>query len=224
MTGVRAITIPFVLNFAVNCYVVPAEGGLILIDTGAGARRRHLERELEDAGCRPGDLRLIILTHGDFDHLGNAAYLRQRFGAPIAMHRGDLGFATQGDMYWNRKSGSAIMKALSRLLFRLKPADRFEPDAYLEEGTDLSAYGLEARVLSLSGHSAGSIALLTADGDLFCGDLLGNTGQPGLWRIMDDREAATVSLARLQELPVTTVYPGHGKPFSGEQLRRIGTT
>ncbi|RLI67201.1 hypothetical protein DRO91_10540, partial [Candidatus Heimdallarchaeota archaeon] len=31
-----------------------------------------LERELEKAGCKPGDLKLVVLTHGDFDHTGNA--------------------------------------------------------------------------------------------------------------------------------------------------------
>jgi len=44
---------------------------------------------------------------------------------------------------------------------------------FLEEGQPLSDVGLDASVLHLPGHSKGSIGILTASGDLFCGDLLG---------------------------------------------------
>lgn len=35
----------------------------------------------------PGTLKLVLLTHGDFDHIGNAAYFRFAFGARIAIRR-----------------------------------------------------------------------------------------------------------------------------------------
>ena len=63
---------PFRLG-SVNCYIVAAEGGFVVIDTGASNRRKEVERELENAGCKPGGLKLIILTHGDFDHTGNVS-------------------------------------------------------------------------------------------------------------------------------------------------------
>lgn len=59
--------------------------GFVLFDTGGSNQRAELQRELEQAGCRPGNLRLIVLTHGDFDHSGNPAHLRPVYGAPIAM-------------------------------------------------------------------------------------------------------------------------------------------
>ena len=76
---IRAIslTLPFRMG-SVNCYIVETDSGFVLIDTGASNRRSQLEKELESAGCKPGDLKLIILTHGDFDHTGNAAYLRRQ--------------------------------------------------------------------------------------------------------------------------------------------------
>jgi len=39
---------------------------------------------MEEAGCRTGGLRLIILPHGDLDHYGNAAHLRRKHGAKVA--------------------------------------------------------------------------------------------------------------------------------------------
>ena len=51
--------------YQVSCYLVRAGTGFVLIDTGLATRRAELRRALEAAGCRPGDLRLIVLTHGD---------------------------------------------------------------------------------------------------------------------------------------------------------------
>ena len=51
-----------------------------MIDTGQTNKRKVIEKELKKADCNPGNLNLIVLTHGDFDHCGNAAYLRKKSG------------------------------------------------------------------------------------------------------------------------------------------------
>jgi glyoxylase-like metal-dependent hydrolase (beta-lactamase superfamily II) len=215
---ISTITTPFVFNISVNCYLVKTGGGYILIDTGRGGKRTSIENALGGAGCQRGALQLIILTHGDFDHSGNAAYLRDKFETKIAMHYDDLGMVEQGDMTWNRKKPNVVVRALFSLLIRLGDSDRFTADTFLKEGDDLSEYGFEATVLELPGHSKGSIGLLTSAGDLFCGDLLGNQNKPELWSIIDDPIAAATSLEKLRGLDIETVYPGHGKPFTMEQL------
>ncbi len=211
---IRAISLalPFRMG-SVNCYIVDTGSGFFLIDTGASNRRREVERQLEDAGCKPGDLKLIILTHGDFDHTGNAAYLRGKFGARIAMHRDDAGMLERGDIFWNRKSSNLLMRALASVLFRFGKSERCSPDLYLEEGDDLSGYGFGAMVLHIPGHSKGSLAILTADGALFCGDLLLYKNGPVLNNIIDDRVAAQASFERLKGLKAKVVYPGHGEAF-----------
>lgn len=96
----------------------------------------------------------------------------------------------------------------------------FTPDVLLEDGQDLGPWGLDARVLHLPGHTAGSIGILTGDGELFCGDLLDSMlGGPSLEFFIDDMTAANASLARTRELDVAEVHPGHGKPFRLEQVR-----
>jgi glyoxylase-like metal-dependent hydrolase (beta-lactamase superfamily II) len=106
---------------------------------------------LRSAGCQPGDLKLIVLTHGDFDHTGNAAYLRQKLGAPLAMHPCDFGMIERGDMFASRGKSNPIFKAIAPLLFKFGTADRATPDIKLTEGFDLSEYGLDAKVVSISG-------------------------------------------------------------------------
>ena len=74
-------------------------------------------------------------------------------------------------------------------------------------------------MLSFPGHSSGSIAVLTAEGQLLCGDLLENRSRPRPGSIVDDRAAFKASLARLADLPIATVYPGHGRPFEMTELQ-----
>ncbi len=73
-----------------NCYLIKGQSGFILIDTGLKSKRSLLERVLNDAGCIPQKLNLIILTHGDFDHSGNAVYRSQKYASPVAMHQDDV--------------------------------------------------------------------------------------------------------------------------------------
>jgi len=211
---IRTICLPLPLHIgSVNCYLLENEAGFFLIDTAISMNRQKLERELLGAGCSPGRLKLIILTHGDFDHAGNVAYLREKFGVKIAMHRGDLGMVEQGKMFWNRNRSSSFLGAIAPHLFGFGIPERSKPDIFLEDGDDLLDYGLVARVVSIPGHSLGSIGILTPGGDLFCGDLLDNNKKPALNSIMDDPAAASNSMEKLQRLNVQTVYPGHGRPF-----------
>lgn len=212
-----SLSMPFKLGVT-NCYLIEDDNNFILIDTGGSNRRRQLIGELESTGCKPGMLKLIILTHGDFDHSGNAAYLRHQFGARVAMHKDDSGMVEQGDMFVNRKKPGRVVGRLISILSGFGKMERFKPELLVNEGFDLSEYHLDARVLSLPGHSKGSIGILTASGDLFCGDLLENLVKPSLNSIMDDLAAAQNSLKKLTGYDIKTVYPGHGKPFSMAQF------
>lgn len=211
--AIKTITVPFIFNVAVNCYLVSANDGYVLIDTGRGGKRREIEGEIRAVGCQPGNLKLIVLTHGDFDHSGNARYLGHRFGAPIAMHGDDAGMVEFGDMTWNRNKPNIVFGTLMDLFYKLGEADRFRPQVLLQEGDTLAGYGLEATVVEIPGHSKGSIGILTREGHLFCGDLLANMGKPDIWSIIDDQEAAQASIARLKGLAIQKAYPGHGQPF-----------
>ena len=207
-----SLLLPYRLG-SVNCYLIKTDIGHILIDTGCSNRRTDLEKELESAGCKPGNLKLIVLTHGDFDHTGNAAYLRKIFGTKIAMHYDDSGMVERGNMFWKRRKSNIFLRIIAPILFGFGKSQRFKPDSYIEDGDDLSEHGFDAKVLHIPGHSKGSIGILTAGGDLFCGDLLENKDKPVINSIMDDSVAANASVEKLKSLKIDTVYPGHGKPF-----------
>jgi glyoxylase-like metal-dependent hydrolase (beta-lactamase superfamily II) len=212
--------LPLPLNISsVNSYLIKNAGNYYLVDTGMTNARRKLEAELGRLGCQPGGLRLVMLTHGDFDHIGNAVYLRERFGAQVAMHPGDSGMLENGDMFWNRKFDNRVMKSIMKSLMPFKVENEGKPDILLEDESSLSEYGLEIIVYNTPGHSTGSICFLTSEGDLFAGDLLTNsTGKPMLNRMMYDKAGGNASLERLKTLPIRMVYPGHGQPFAWDEL------
>jgi hydroxyacylglutathione hydrolase len=208
------------MKIAVNCYLIQSGSAFFLIDTGLAKKQNNLTRDLERAGCKPGNLKLIILTHGDSDHSGNCAHLRERFGAKIAMHRGDLMNVESGDMFAN-KNVNPVAKTIARLLFfitGLGTFTHFTPDLFLEDGQNLSGYGWNATVIHLPGHSKGSIGILTPEGDLFCGDLLENTQKPAVNTLGDSFDQMKTSAEKLKGHFIKTVYPGHGNPFAIKEL------
>ncbi len=202
----------------VNCYLLEAEDGFVLIDTGFPAKRMFLDevlkKELNKPGEVPKKLKLIILTHGDSDHAGNCKFLRENYGAKIAMHFEDSMMVEEGNMSWNRKSKPDRMSLTFRLatlaFSKNSVFDTFKPDIYLKDGQNLAEVGLSAKVIHLPGHSKGSIGVLTNEGDLFCGDLIYNFAG---FSYIDNLDDFNESINKLKKLDINILYPGHGKPF-----------
>jgi hydroxyacylglutathione hydrolase len=206
----------------VNCYLLTTEKGFVLIDTGFSKNRVDVERELERAGCTPETLSLILLTHGDFDHSGNAAYLREKYDVRIAMHIDDEGMVEKGDLFYNRNA-NFLMRTIGKIMLfflrgDLKKEERFTPDLHIDDSSNLSKCGLDATVVHIPGHSKGSIGIVTSIGDLFCGDLFENTKEPAKNSLIADKKAFNESVEKLKGLKISMVYPGHGEPFPMEQF------
>jgi hydroxyacylglutathione hydrolase len=216
---VTTINLGGMLGYGANCYLIKTDQGYILIDTGFSPKRAILETELERAGCKPGNLKLIVLTHGHGDHIGNCAYLRAKYAAPLAIHRGDAEMVEHEGIETN--IFNRIILSVLSFIAGLGEIERFKPDLYLEEGDGFSKYGFDAKVLHLPGHSNGSVGILTADSYLFCGDLFVNVTKPVRHSIVTDAAAFDASVERLKSFSVNTVYPGHGKPFPGSGLQTI---
>jgi len=217
----------------VNAYASKVGSGFILFDTGGHLvmdkeftnRRELLINALERAGVREGKLRLIVLTHGDNDHVCNAAYIRERFGSKIAMHLNDVCLVKNPrlenlmESFRYRSFGyRVVMKFMNKTIATVmqRTLDEFEPfspDILIEDGFDLSEYGLNAKIIHLPGHTKGSVGVLTDGGDLIAGDTLAKPGKPSAAVNACDFKELAASVSKLQGLPIKNVYPGHGEPF-----------
>jgi hydroxyacylglutathione hydrolase len=204
-----------------NCYLLTADSGFVLVDSGTPRKRKSLDAALARAGCRPGSLRLVVLTHGDYAHAGNAAYLRDKFATKIAMHPDDSVRVERADWSWNLKPKPDRFVPLFKVVTLLGTSSKFDtftPDVLVRDQESLGSYGLRATVLHLPGHTKGSIGILAGRSDVFCGDLMDSMGNPSLEFFIDDMAAARASLKRLRRLGADWIYPGHGRPF---RLSRI---
>jgi hydroxyacylglutathione hydrolase len=158
---------------------------------------------------------------GDFDHTGNCAELQQKFHVKIAMHPGDVGMVKTGKPV-KRQAKSLPGKLFLWLGVRMGGNFRqFEPDILLENGQELTEYGLSARVIHTPGHTKGSIAILTTDGRLFAGDTVSNRSKPNSAPFIENKQELQASLMILKDTKAQMVYPGHGKPFAFEMLAAI---
>jgi hydroxyacylglutathione hydrolase len=206
-----------------NCYLLQGGGGIVLIDPGPPSGVRKVIGGAEAAGIQPGDIHLILVSHGHLDHYGAAARIKDWCGAPVAAYPGEPEFSQ------DRRNALPPAQTLRGSLVRwfyllLSPLARFAPleaDLLLDDGADLAAYGVDARTVFLPGHSPGSLGVLTAESDLFVGDLFINYAVPSQPIYLSDRESWQYSYERAQALAPRTVYVGHGEPFPGTELRAI---
>jgi hydroxyacylglutathione hydrolase len=149
----------------------------------------------EELAARGWTLKLIVSTHGHWDHVGDNAAIAAHTGAAIAVHAADR------DRLVHPKPLFAP--------FEIPPS---VPAVELAEGGVIRFGGLRLEVLHTPGHTEGSVCLLARDaGILFSGDTLfaggwGRVDLPG-----GSPEAMVESIARLTDLddPVRVV-PGHG--------------
>jgi hydroxyacylglutathione hydrolase len=206
-----------------NCYLVRGPGGTILVDPGPPGRATLVAAGAAAAGIRPEEIRLILATHGHLDHFGGAPEVRTWCGAPVAAYRDEPAFTQQRRNALppgQTLRGDAI-RWVFRLLAPVVPYTPLQADVLLDEGADLSVYGVKARVLRIPGHTLGSLALLTSEGDALVGDLFVNYTVPSRPMYISDRKAWRQSYQRIQALRPRTVYVGHGDPFPGEKLDHI---
>jgi metallo-beta-lactamase class B len=81
----------FVGNGFVGVWVLRTSAGLILFDaTESEANARdHLVPGLQALGLDPATIRIVIVTHGHWDHFGGAAWLQQTYHARIGLSAAD---------------------------------------------------------------------------------------------------------------------------------------
>ncbi len=192
-----------------NCYVVRGKQGDILIDTCTKEYRGEIEVWLHNY-----NIRLIVLTHGHNDHIGNAAYFSKLYGADIAMCVYDMKLAGDNSIHKFYSVGAAgkILAAASKKSMEKTRAESFGIDIFLDDGMSLGEdCGVDCTAVKLDGHTKGSYGVLCGS-DLYVGDAAMNFAGPSFPLICESPKAARKSLERIRALKPKRIFFGHGKP------------
>ncbi|MEJ5224419.1 MAG: MBL fold metallo-hydrolase, partial [Anaerolineales bacterium] len=158
---------PIKLSFS-NAYLLTGRK-TVIVDTGMPGEEAKILRAAEKVGIQTSDISLILHTHGHVDHAGSTAALVKRLGAPTAVHRADEDMMRTGTM-----RPLMALNAEGRLILPLvnRPFPPAAPDLLVDDTFDLTAFGVEGRILPTPGHTAGSISILLPDGAAIVGDVM----------------------------------------------------
>jgi glyoxylase-like metal-dependent hydrolase (beta-lactamase superfamily II) len=174
---------------ATNAILLKTPQGNLLFDAPQGA----------DAAFAGERVDWLLLTHGHFDHVMDAAAIRRRHGCKVACHVDSVPMVADGSFF--KKHGFDI---------EFEPVS---PDLLLGEGETSEVAGVNLRVLHVPGHCPGSLCfLLPGEGVLIGGDVLFREGV-GRWDLPGgDGELLFEGIReKLYPLdPATRVLPGHG--------------
>ena len=177
-----------------NCYVLKDEETNEGVIIDAGDNGQEILAYVRDNGI---DIKLLVNTHGHWDHIGAVDVLRDALGVQLAIHREDATMLTASE---------EEMAVYSVFVGKKKPAE-----ILLEDGDVINFGKSSLKVIHTPGHTKGGICLY-GGGCLFSGDTLfassvGRTDLPG----GDYHEILhSVNVALAQVADETKVYPGHG--------------
>ncbi|HTP10164.1 MAG TPA: MBL fold metallo-hydrolase [Anaerolineae bacterium] len=197
----------------VNFYLIDEPDGLTLIDTGLAQHFKVTLHAIKQLDRSPVDLKRIILTHSDGDHVGALADLKAICGArayasPIEAQAIEK---AKPSREVKRQGLRAWLFKLARPFFKTKPA---HIDELLNAGQALSILG-GLRVINTPGHTPGHISLYAPAAQiLFCGDsmvaekdgTLRCSRGANTWDEAQAKESVKIQAA----LGATIVCSGHG--------------
>ena len=209
-----------------NCYLLRGDH-IIMIDGGAPHQARRFAKALARLSIQPGDIRLLVLTHGHWDHIGSAGTIKDITGAPIALHAREREWLEKslkprppGVTSWGKVFGGVMSIFMPLIHIPVAHVDIVLND----QEVSLADFGIRGSIISTPGHSRGSVTVLLESGEAFVGDLAMNMFPlrltPGLPILAENMQQVKESWKLLIDRGAKRVYPAHGKPFSVDVIQK----
>jgi glyoxylase-like metal-dependent hydrolase (beta-lactamase superfamily II) len=178
---------------------------IILVDTGQMWEGRAIIKELLSMNIRLEDIKHIVLTHHDLDHVGNAAKLQKLTNAKLYASVEDIPYI----MGYKTRPG---IKKLFSFIFRVK-----KPKNVIAYNKNSKIGDIE--VIATPGHTPGHVCILYED-ILFVGDLVkSQKGSLIPYPNMNWNEVTLMkSIENIGKLPFKWICPAHGEPVERDNL------
>ena len=199
--------------------------GPTLVDTGLPGQLDQIARAMAPASVQVSDLKRIVLTHQDIDHVGSLHDLVQASGAQVLAHEIEVPFIDGTEK--PRFARPEVLASRPELRAVFERFQRTPVDQLLHDADRLNLAG-GVRVVFTPGHTIGHMCLyLERSGTLIAGDAL--TASEG--RLQGPNQNATSHMAtaarsvqKLADLDVRAIVCYHGgvvRDDPGGQLRHV---
>lgn len=208
-------------NVIANTFLLVDEDGLTLVDAGLPNSQGKILNYLASLGYAPGDLRRILITHADTDHVGSLAALQAASGARLYASPIETEAIAAGRMSRPLKLGGLrwLLFSIAQPFFKARPA---RVDETLRDGQSLPVLG-GLRVVETPGHTPGHLSFYApGPGILFCGDSLRCVrGKIEVSRGANTWDAAlAMQSAKIQAgLGASLLCAGHGQVITQAQAQ-----
>ena len=209
-----------------SCYLIRGKG-IVMIDGGIPGKLKAFKRVLARLNLNPSDIKLIVLTHSHFDHSGSAQEIREFTGAKIAIYESERTYLEDGGMIIPKGVNiyGKITQPLFFPIFKKISFPKFTPAILITDKPYLlNEFGIDGYIIHTPGHTIGSISVILDSGEAFVGCMAHNGFpfrlRPGLPIYAQDINTIKKYWKLLIDKGVKMVYPGHGKPFPVEVLKK----
>ncbi len=218
----------------VNIYLFIGDN-ITLLDVGPSMTIKRLRKGLREHKITFSDIDQIVLTHGHFDHYGAVNKIVDESGGKtrVAIHHEDVvwiekGFDAPLKIYADFYKLTGIPYFFRQAMHSMDITYRtfvkpLSADLVLNDGDGLTMGNYHGNVVSTPGHSKGSICIhLEEDSILFSGDTVLAHITPNPLAMLEKNSSLPLrssqsefykSLAKLEVLSPSRVYPAHGKPI-----------
>lgn len=176
----------------------------VLIDTGHPGQAEDILEELRSMNIRPEDIKNILITHHDVDHVGNLVFMEKETDAEVWASGEDIPYIL-GD-----KSRPGFKKIISFFLRARKP-EKIRPYPKNQRINNVE-------IIPTPGHTPGHVCILYKD-VLFAGDLVRNSkGQlkPSTSYLTWNKSILSESIKKIAEYRFKWICPAHGEPVRRE--------
>jgi metallo-beta-lactamase class B len=210
----------YVGTYDLGCYLITTPEGNILINTGINDSTRPIKENIEKLGFKFQDIKLILATHGHWDHVGAVAEIKRLTGAKFWMEEHDTPMVESGgSLDYRYPEGRGAVYEPAKVDRKLKDGDKF------------TFGGIEFTVMHHPGHTLGatSFSFPIKDGAKTYNVLLVNmasinpgvkvSGMPGFPGI---KEAYLSTLAKQEKLKPQIWVASHAAQFNMHKKYKPG--
>jgi len=153
----------------VCAYLIDSGDGLILIDTGYPTAQAMLMHSIYSLGFDPRNVKIILHSHGHFDHFGCTVLLKTISGASTYLGwKDEKMFRERPDL------------ALCDDCVPFASPELFEPDFELKDGDTVSLGDITIKVVETPGHTEGTLSYffdVHENGECYHVGLFGGVGR-----------------------------------------------